>query len=94
MDFDKIVERKLWLIDESASRTDLCVEIGRPRWIEPETEAVCAVCIRGLMNQPLDVFGSDLLNALECGLSFVNTELKNLPKGQKVQWIGGEAYFD
>ena len=95
MDFDKIVERKLWLVDEAAgSRADLCIEIGRPRWTEPEMEAACSVCIRGLMNEPLEIFGSDLLNALECGLDFVKTELKNLPTNQVVQWPGGESYFD
>lgn len=95
MAFDKIVERKLWLVDASAgSRIDLCIEIGRPRWTEPEVEAVCPVCIRGLMSEPLDIFGSDLLNALECGLDFVKAELKNLPESQSVQWPGGEPYFD
>jgi hypothetical protein len=95
MDFDKIVERKLWLVDEVAgSQVDLGIEIGRPRWTEPEVEAVCPVYVRGLMNGPLDIFGSDLLNALECGLAFVNSELKNLPDNQMVQWPGGEPYFD
>lgn len=95
MDFDKIVERKLWLVDRAlGSRTDLCIEIGRPRWKEPEIEAVCSICIRGLMSKPLDIFGSDLLSALECGLAFIETELKNIPTGQEVQWPGGESYFD
>lgn len=95
MDFDKIVERKLWLVDQAASsQVDLCIEIGRPRWTEPEIEAVCPVYVRGLMNGPLDIFGSDLLNALECGLAFVNSELKNLPASQQILWPGGEPYFD
>lgn len=92
---DKIAERKLWLVDTNAgSQIDLCIEIGCPQWTEPEVEAVCSVCIRGLMNEPLDIFGSDLLNALECGLDFVKNELKNLPESQSVQWPGGELYFD
>ena len=95
MDFDKIVERKLWLIDSMVgSKFDLCIEIGRPQWVELEVEAVCPICIRGLMGEPLDIFGSDLLNALECALDFVKAELKNLPNGQLVQWVGGEPYFD
>lgn len=95
MVFDKIVERKLWLVDAAASSpSEIFIEIGRPRWTEPDIEATCPVFIRGLMNAPLDIFGSDLLNALECGLGFVNSELKNLPAGQQVQWPGGEFYFD
>jgi hypothetical protein len=95
MDFDKIVERKLWLVDSNdGRRVDLCIEIGRPRWREPEIEAVCPVCIRGLMSEPLNIFGSDLFSALECGLDFIKTELKNLPTNQVVQWPGGESYFD
>jgi hypothetical protein len=95
MTFDKIVERKLWLVDLTAgNRMDICIEIGRPQWSEPEIEAVCPVYIRGLMTKPLDIFGSDLFNALECGLNFVNTMLKNLPSNQAVKWPDGEPYFD
>lgn len=95
MEFDKLVERRLWLADRAAgSQSEICIEIGRPRWTEPEVEAACPVFIRGLMIAPLDVYGSDLLNALECGLGFVNSELRNLPANQQVEWPGGESYFD
>lgn len=95
MDFEKIVERKLWVVDEAAGkRVDVCIEIGRPRWREPEIEAVCPAFIRGLMCQPRDILGSVLLSALECGLDFIEAELKNLPANQIVQWPGGESYFD
>jgi hypothetical protein len=95
MSFDKIVERKLWLVDSvSGGRLELCIEIGRPQWSENEVQATCPVCIRGLMSEPLNIHGSDLLNSLECGLSFVTTELKNLPANQSVQWPSGESYFD
>lgn len=30
----------------------------------------------------------------ECGLAFVNSELKNLPASQQILWPGGEPYFD
>ena len=95
MAFDMIIERKLWLFDSTTgTRVDLRIEIGRPRWKEPEVEAVCPVYIRGLMIEPLDILGSDLLSALECGLDFIRTELKNLPTNRVVQWPGGESYFD
>jgi hypothetical protein len=95
MSFDKIIERKLWLVDSMAgSRVDIYIEIGRPRWSEPEIEAVCPVYIRGLMSEPLNIFGSDLLNALECALDFVKSVLKNRTANQSVQWPGGEPYFD
>jgi hypothetical protein len=95
MDLDKFVERKLWLVDSAAGgRSEICIEIGCPRWTEPEVQAACTVFIRGLMSAPLDIFGSDLLSALECGLGFVNSELKNLPANQQIQWPGGESYFD
>lgn len=95
MTFEKIIDRKLWLVDSTAGRrVDICIELGRPRWSEPEVEAICPVFIRGLMDEPLNIFGSDLLNALECGLDFVNAVLKNVPENQSVQWPGGESYFD
>jgi hypothetical protein len=46
------------------------------------------------MSKPIEIFGSDLLNALECALSFIKNELRNLPKNLSVQWPGGELYFD
>jgi hypothetical protein len=92
MNFDKIVERKLWLVGANTdSKTDLCIEIGSPRWVEPDIEAACPVCIRGIMNEPITIFGSDLLNVLECALQFVAIELKNLPESQLVQWPGNYA---
>jgi hypothetical protein len=95
MAMDCVIERKLWLVDTgTGAKVDLCIEIGRPRWTAPDHEAVCPVWIRGLMPAPLDIFGADLMNALECGLDFVKTELKSLPGNQSVQWPGGEAYFD
>jgi hypothetical protein len=95
MKFDRIVERKLCLADEVAGiETDLCIEIGRPEWKEIGIEAVCPVFINGLMSAPLNIYASDLLNALECALGFVNSELKNLPPTKKVLWPGGETYFD
>ena len=95
MDFDKIVERQLWLVDSKINRKiDLQIEIGRPQWTIPETEARCSVYIRGLMIEPIDIFGSDLLNALECSLNFIENELKNHSKDWSVQWPGGELYFN
>ena len=95
MKFEKIVERKLCLADEvTGEQAELCIEIGCPRWKEVDIEAVCPVFIRGLMNAALDIYGSDLLSALECALGFVNSELKNLPSTSKVLWPDGESYFD
>jgi len=95
MDFEKIVERKLLMADEATGKQEaLCIEIGRPRWTEVDIEAACPVFIRGLMNSALDIYGSDLLSALECALSFVNSELKNLSPESKVLWPDGETYFD
>jgi hypothetical protein len=95
MKFDKLVERTLWLVDSaSGSHKEIFIELGAPQWKTPSLEAVCPVYIRGLMLRPLDILGSDLLNALECALDFVKVELKNLPPGNVVQWPGGEPYFD
>ena len=95
MDFDKIVERKLCLANEATGeQSELRIEIGRPRWTEADVEAVCPVFIRGLMGSALDIYGSDLLSALECALDFVNAELTNLDSAMKVMWPGGEPYFD
>lgn len=95
MDFDKIVERNLSLSDEAAgAQTELRIEIGRPQWTEVDVQAVCPVFIRGLMNEALNIYGSDLLNALECALGFVNSELSNLSPTKKVLWPDGESYFD
>ena len=95
MGFEKIVERKLWLVDSRTNRKiDLYIEIGRPQWIIPEIEARCSVYIRGLMTELLDIFGSDLLNALECSLNFIENELKNHSKDWSIQWPGGELYFN
>ena len=46
------------------------------------------------MIEPIDIFGSDLLNALECSLNFIENELKNHSKDWSVQWPGGELYFN
>lgn len=95
MDFDKIAERKLSLADEgTAKQTELRIEIGRPQWTEIDLEAVCPVFIHGLMDSPLNIYGSDLLSALECAIGFVKSELSNLPSTQKVLWPDGESYFD
>jgi hypothetical protein len=90
---DPIASRKLWLIDK-ANRIDITIEIGRPRWIEPEARAACLVYVRGIMRKPLDIYGADLLSALQCSLEFVEAELRNLPPHKVVQWPGGEAYFE
>jgi len=95
MDFDKIVERKLSLAEEGADLPiQLSIEIGRPRWVEIDTEAACPVIVRGLMDAEINIYGSDLLNALECALSFVKAELSNLPSTKKVIWPDGESYLD
>lgn len=95
MSTDTIAERKLWLADLAAgTHTDIRVEIGRPRWTEPEIEAACTVFVEGLMSQPVDIFGADFLNALECALRFVDSEVKNVAANQQVQWPGGEPYGD
>jgi len=94
MNFEKIVERALILKDESGGQVKICIEIGCPRWIEVDLEAVCPVFIRGLMKKPLDIYGSDLLNALECAQRFIKAELSNLSANQEVLWPDGEIYFD
>ena len=95
MNFDKIVERRLTLVDEATGvQTALHIQIGRPQWTEVDVEARCPVLILGLMDAALDIYGSDLLNALECALRFVNTELSNVSSPSKVLWPDGEAYFD
>ena len=95
MSFDKIVDRQLKLADEATGvHTELSIEVGRPSWTEVDIEAVCPVFIRGWMNAPMDIYGSDLLNALECALRFVNSELSNISSPKKVLWPNGESYFD
>lgn len=95
MNIDKIVERKLSLADEgTGEQRELRIEIGRPQWTEIDIEAVCPVFIHGLMDSALNIYGSDLLSALECALGFVKSELSNLPATQKVLWPDGEPYFD
>lgn len=95
MNFEKIVERQLKLADEvTGAQTELSVEVGRPLWTEEHIEAVCPVFIRGWMNAPMDIYGSDLLNALECALRFVNSELSNISSPKRVLWPNGESYFD
>lgn len=95
MNTDIIAERKLWLADlQTGTHTNIRIEIGRPRWTEPETEAACSVFVEGLMSQPIDIFGADSINALECALRFVDSEVKSLADGQQVQWPGGEPYDD
>lgn len=90
----KMIERKLWLVDEAGRRADINIEIGSPQWETPDVLAVCSVYIRGMMSKPLNVFGGDLLGAVECSLSFVNQELRNIPAGHSIQWPGGEPYFE
>lgn len=95
MELENIAERVLWLADvDKGSPIEIRIEIGRPQWKEPEIEAMCLVFVRGLMDKPLNIYGSDLLNALECGLEFIQMELKNRPENEMVQWPGGEPYFD
>lgn len=90
---DVIAVRDVVLCDKDG-RHELSVEIGRPFWTEENIEAACSVYIRGLMAAPLLIYGSDLLGALECALSFINAELRNLTGEKKVTWPDGEAYFD
>jgi len=52
------------------------------------------VLIRGLMPNAIDIHGSDSLSAMECAMTFAESELKALPGTMAVQWPGGEAYFD
>ena len=95
MNTDMIAERKLWLADlKAGTHKDIRIEIGRPRWTEPEVEAACSVFVEGLMSQPIDIFGADFINVLECALRFVDSEVKNVAEGQQVQWPGGEPYDD
>jgi len=65
MSFEIIVDRKLCLVNAATGdKTDITVEIGRPRWVEPEIKAACLVFIRGIMKSPLDIYGSDLWSAM------------------------------
>ena len=92
MNLDPIATRELCLLHENG-RSEVRIEIGAPRWVEKDIEAACSVYIRGLMRSPLEIYGSDLLSALECALSFVNAELKNVPERKVLAWSDGEPYF-
>lgn len=95
MEFDKIIDRRLWLADvATGEKLEVCIEIARPYWVEVDIQAACPVFIRGVMSKALDIYGADLLNALECALRLINSELENLPPGKQLQWPGGEPYFD
>lgn len=95
MNSEVVAERKLLLLDTtSATRSELLIEIHRPRWTEGESQAVCSVSVRGLTRAPVDIFGVDLINAIECAMSFTESLLRNLPKNQIVTWSNGDCYFD
>jgi hypothetical protein len=88
-------ERKLRLVDSGTGQsTEIRVEIGTPKWTEPDQQASCLVFVHGLMEHPREIFGSDRLNALECSLRFVESELRAVRPVQSVQWPDGEDYFD
>jgi hypothetical protein len=94
--FAAIIKRDLWLVDAAAAarRKDIRIEIGFPRPTGSGEEAACSVLIRGLMPNAIDIHGSDALSAMQCAMTFAESELKVLPETMAVQWPGGEAYFD
>jgi len=95
MPFKPIIQRHLWLAEVASAGppADIHIEIDSPRPTGSGEEAACLVLIRGLMTEPIDIYGSDSFSAMQCAMAFAEAELRALPATSIVQWPGGESYF-
>jgi hypothetical protein len=65
------MERRLKLQRSSTEPVaDIVVQIGHPRWIQPDFEAACPVAIRGGTGRVSDIRGIDFIDA-----SFLSTHI-------------------
>ncbi|MFC5771124.1 DUF6968 family protein [Thauera sinica] len=87
-----IAERSLVLVENgTGQRRPVTVRLGQPYWIEEGIEAACPVLIEGMLSGASDIYGMDLLDAVECAVRFVNSYLKDSSEGS-LCWPSGESY--
>ena len=85
-------ERSLLLVESgTGQRRPVTVRLGQPYWVEEGVEAACLVRIEGMLSGPSEIYGMDLLDAVECAIRFVNAYLKNCSEGN-LCWPSGESY--
>ncbi|MBK6897121.1 MAG: hypothetical protein IPH06_11070 [Alphaproteobacteria bacterium] len=92
-DFMVCFERRLKLQRTPDSILDIVIQIGYPRWTEPDIEVRCPVAIRGDVGRVKDIAGIDPIDAMKNAISFVESYLKQIDSQTKVLWPDGEAYF-
>lgn len=87
-----IAERSLLLVESgTGQRRPVTVKLGQPYWVEEGAEAACPVLIEGMLSGPSDIYGMDLLDAVECAIRFINSYLKGGSEGN-LCWPSGEPY--
>ncbi|MCB1680832.1 MAG: hypothetical protein KDI65_02755 [Alphaproteobacteria bacterium] len=92
-DFQVSLERRLKVQRNPDSIVDIIIQIGYPKWTEPDIEARCPVAIRGDLGRVSDIAGIDPIDAMKNALTFVETYLKQKDSQTKVLWPDGESYF-
>jgi hypothetical protein len=68
------------------------IAIYRPRWTQEGVEAACFAEVQGLPFPAGDIFGIDLIDALENALRFTNRVVEGLRDRYVVYWPDGEPF--
>lgn len=70
----------------------LRIAISRPRWTQEGVEAACFAEVEGLPLPAGDIFGVDLVDALENALRFTNRIVEGLRDRYALRWPDGEPF--
>lgn len=93
MTLDIVAERSL-IARPYAGGADLPVRItvSRPRWTQEGIEAACFAQVEGAPVPAGDIFGIDLINALENALRFTTRAVECLRDEYALFWPDGEPF--
>jgi len=92
---DWIAERSLvMVVTSTGERVNLLVQIGRPYWIEVDSQAACDVRIEGLMPEAKRSYGIDPFQAIQSSMIFIDSYLSGVAKKNQIEWPDGELYIE
>lgn len=92
-DFPILVERHLKFQSLTGGiQTDIIIQIGYPKWIQPNLEASCPVCFRGDIGRVKDIVGNDPMEAIKNAILFTESYLQHRSEQVKFFWSTGEDY--
>ncbi len=93
--FPVLMERQVKFQPSSGEAlVNIVIQIGYPKWTEPNIEASCPVAFRGGIGRVRDIRGADPINAMKLAISFVELYMQRGKDEGKFFWNDGEEYFE